>query len=316
MNCTKCGNFVSEGARFCNKCGNMVQPEPFGASPSNQMNYSNQVNYTNYTAPSTPFPTAAPVPPMAPAVPGSPKARVMDVMKSPLYLIMGISWLVALFFSLISFITVLSDVYLPDDEMLVLVFAYILMATPQLLIGLGFTISASKAKQNMFGGIGAAKAGFIFMIVFVSLGILAMFIASIVSIAEVNEYSRYYRTSSAIGEIILSMMLVIGILVLCLVFFVKLTSSMTSVQGMVMYNTERPISMFAVVMCFIFGGLSLIGTFGTMNVNIGGAGVLVVLNALISVASYIMLGVVLIQLRTPKPVPAPGNMYTGTPYSM
>ncbi len=153
------------------------------------------------------------------------------------------------------------------------------------------------------GGVMAQMVYLIVVLAFVAIIFLLAAIVGGTMASSISSYDYYYDYDQAAAAgmgaataiLVLALVLVVGIGTLMIVFYVKaraaagyaLTAAST---GKV---TGAP-SMFLIVMCFVVGGLGLVGT-----LMAGAAlGLMYIFNALASVAADILFGIVALQYRS------------------
>jgi len=204
MNCMNCGCYIEVGNDFCVNCGSQVVDDTVSDDR------------------------------------GNPREMALTVMKSPLYLIMGISWvLCALLFLINSIISInqaskLSFLGIGSAGTFWLTIGSLIIGVPILLSAIGFLVSAIKARVGSSSGIGVAKAGFVVSLVFFSVfaAIFAVLVfILLIQILGFESYSFYgirFMSSldeSSVAVFWISLSIIIGLLVMAFVYYSKIMSS-------------------------------------------------------------------------------------------
>ncbi len=227
MNCLKCGNPISPGTTFCTSCGAGVPPTSSGVK-------------TMVT---------------------SPRTLALSALKNPLYLITGIVFVASLLFTVYSVFTMLDDIHFfevaSDSEKMIILVSLAIAILPQLLLGIGILVSAAKSRSGLSDGIGCVKAGFITQTVFLSLATAGLLFALI---------KAMNHGASLNGDITLSLMLVIGIIVMVFAYLARCISTFSIVQNAVNKDScHGKTSVYAIIIGYLFAVLYFYVGFEGLN---------------------------------------------------
>ncbi len=320
MFCKQCGAQMAGDAKFCPGCGAPVDGPSVPVAPAPAP-----------VAP-TPAPVAPAPAPVAPvyAAPAPAAGNPLALRSSPLFLVAVICMSVVALFQLIGIFTSVGTMGEMSETMdmmgmgeasgalagvgvlSTLVSLGTLAITAVILTGLWMTYASGlgEGKPPMLirglklirGGVMAQMIYLIVVLAFVAIIFLMAAIVGGTMAGSMSSYDYYYDydraaaagMGAATAILVLALVFVLGIGALMIAFYVKARSAAgyaltTASTGKV---TGVP-SMFLAVMCFVVGGLGLLGTL------MGGVvlGVMYLLNSLASVAANILFGIVALQYR-------------------
>ena len=300
MFCPNCGAYLNDGTRFCSKCGSAQTV----ASPV-------QVRY------------AQPAP--SPLAGGNPRAEqvrnaVRKLGGSPLFLIVCICYTLAqlialvnlfvpndLFASLYPLLRQMGMSYRDIQDILAGAsassgIAGFLGMIPGILImsGLWMVYGTCISRNNRLGtgGLTMIQVINILYLVFFGLGILILLIVLLIAVAATGSLGGYgndMANAAGIGMLV-AFFLIAGIAAFVFVYYIKILTTISKVKETIRTGIpNRKVSGFVAVVCFIFGGFSvlsgLISTAGLVFASL--STILTILSSLLSGALMILIGVLI-----------------------
>ena len=245
MNCMNCGCYIEAETEFCVNCGTQVVDDTV---------VDTRIN---------------------------PREQALNVMKSPIYLILAISWMVCLVTFLGS--SGMTFAQLSDVRFLGIgsaggfwvAVACIIVGVPVLLTAIGFLVSAVKARSGGCEGLGIAKAGFVVSMIFfavLSVVVAIVLIILIIQIIGFDSYSFYgirFMNSleeSAVVVFWVTVAVIVGLIVVNFVYYAEVISSLDVVRMAVEQNKcQRKTSVFAAIMCFFWGAAPLFSAISVLD---------------------------------------------------
>lgn len=211
MECVNCGCVVEDGKELCPNCGELMDDAEVAEEVI------------------------------------SPRNSALSVLKSPIYMLAGIAWMVCLVFCLINFWNSLSDTNagmiltswlidadILDDGKVVAVILFAVTVIPVFLNAIGFMTSAINARKGESGGLGVIKASSVISMI-ISLLLLVVLVISCVYIAIqlLGADSEDTALEQVNGTFWVTMMLIAVMVVFTIVFFSKMTTAFATVQDAV-----------------------------------------------------------------------------------
>jgi len=312
MICQKCGKNLPGEAKFCSGCGNIVSQASSGYAVSPDLEPAPMLGGNSGYDERTTRVFTSPAYSDGPRYETladykdeeGPRTQALAVLRSPIFMILGISGLFGVLLEFVAAFDALDSLRIfgfADGGAIVLSFLIVTIAMiPQLLSGIGFTVAAAKSRSGSCGGLGAAKASFIIMLVLVAIVLTIFVIAMIISLAAASDLGRYSfgRSSSyysgAMAGMIIGMLFIVGLFVMMIIYYAKLASSLSVIQDAVNSNTcHRKSSIFAVVMTFIFATFSIVSIFAGLE----SGSLLLVFSSILSTVNEILLGIAIATIR-------------------
>lgn len=287
MNCKICGYRINPGATKCDNCGESVFDDAL------------------------------------PRVGGSARDEALSVLKSPLYLALGIAWAANLVWSIISFFWIVGETKLPyftdGITMGILFLVFVIFLLPTLLGTIGFLMSAIKARSGECGGLGVVKSSYIISMIFFSFIVILTAIGLVSLLIQLFGNSsgqlEFYgmKISAGAAEVWLSVALVIAFAVMMFIFYAKVLSTISIVQTAV--DTDKcscQTSAFAVVMCFV---QAIIPLFVAVYAMTQGSSSAIVngISLLLSSGCTALFGIVLVSFRKIEVSVGEGKSYERVP---
>lgn len=290
-----------------------------------QFGYGNQQQFGGMQPPAIPTEQVSPKNPVW--------AAVYNTIKSPLFVIaaslLTLTFILNLVSSFASNSSAMSDLYwtlywelgldysIIDAIMQGMNIGTIIGSIPSFVINLGvwltfFLVAFSRFGNTKTGGLTTVKVILIIEEVFLW---IAMFLVEIILLiatiaVSVADYGYYMSSTMEIARIVFIVLLILvpGIYVLCIAFYKGLRHSINTAKDILKTGkTNGKISMFAAVMCFIFGGIMVFSTL--MMFISGSANAITLIVSLLNTTLYILFGIILASCRgkinkamTPTPV--------------
>ena len=341
MFCPKCGRANPDTNNWCEGCGSDLRAASAPAAAPTP-NPAPAPGWNPAPAPGwNPAPVPGPAPGYVPA-PRSPLAeRSLNALKetalSPLYLAAVICMAINALFTVIStldanssmtsMLSMLGELGVDgmDDMsgMMGLISFGSVALTVLTVVGLVLNYTSAKSGTLQTTGLTILQVTQTINLVFMCLAAVVIFIICMAAMSAMDSYGSYYGASEAKAGISAVMWIAIGVMALFIVFYAMVIGTIRIAKDICTKGTaDKQPSMFVAVMCFILGGLSLIGMMNSMAAYEGTA----LLNTIASIAGMILFGVVIVQLRNrliqaetsarfgggAPTAPAWGNQPTGT----
>ena len=304
MFCPKCGRANPDTNNWCEGCGSDLRAASAPAAAP----------VTNPTWNPAPAPgwNPAPAPGYVPAPRSPVAARSMNALKetalSPLYLAAMICMAVNALFTVIatlnanssmsSMLGMLDDLGLDGMDEMSGMFGLISFGSMALtvltVVGLVLNYTSAKAGSIQTTGLTILQVTQTINLVFMCLAAVFIFIVCTTAVSALDSYGSYYGASEAKAGISAVMWIAIAVLALFIVFYAMVIGTIRIAKDICTKGTsDKQPSMFVAVMCFILGGLSLIGMMNMMEAYQGTD----LLNTIASIGGMILFGVVIVQLR-------------------
>lgn len=284
MFCPRCGAQMAQGVRFCTNCGNALNQAP--AAPV-------------YQPASQPAPRPAPQPVPQPAYYAPPVMqqpvrepsfadRVRDAVRkfggSPLFLVVAICYTLVQLYSLLTIGSVGSSLYdtlypilrelgmsareirnmlsgIQDTSGI----ASLLGMIPGILImsGLWAIYGSSHSHTKKTGTAGLTMIQVVMILELIGIGIVMAIILLplLVAIIEAGSHSSDLASAAMTG-LMIAFVIVAAITAFVFVYYIKICTTISKVKNTLRTGVaNRRVSGFVAVMCFIFGGITVISSF-------------------------------------------------------